>query len=176
MPADRMFDLYWLGYLLTEDRERSVDAVIETLQMPDRANPCFEAWMVKWSRKIFIAKVLGGVTHKTSARELRIRLRRLQSGTERSSSRRPVTAGSKGELEAALLRIEPLPRRALLLNVFEKLAIEDIGILLNLDRESVKTATAIGLIELTRNLAGDWQPATCSAKHASFGALWEMTV
>jgi len=32
---------------------------------------------------------------------------------------------------------------------------EDIGILLNADRESVKTATAIGLIELARNLAGD---------------------
>ena len=59
MPADQMFDLYWLGYLLTGDRERSVQAVIETLEMPDAANPFFENWMVTWSRKIFIAKVLG---------------------------------------------------------------------------------------------------------------------
>ena len=43
MPADQLFDLYWLGYLLTGDRERSVQAVIETLEMPDVANQFLRA-------------------------------------------------------------------------------------------------------------------------------------
>ena len=176
MPADRMFDLYWLGYLLTGDRERSVQAVIETLEMPDAANPFFENWMVTWSRKIFIAKVLGYVAPETSASELRTRLRRMQSETERRFNRKIDPAAGKPELERALLAIEPLPRCALLLSVFEKLAVADIGILLNVDRESVKTATAIGLIELARNLAGNRQSrATRPVKDASFGAMQEMT-
>ncbi len=66
MPADQLFDLYWLGYLLTGDRERSVQAVIDTLEMPDVANQFFEGWMVTWSRKIFIAKVLGYVVSESA--------------------------------------------------------------------------------------------------------------
>jgi hypothetical protein len=134
--------------------------VIETLEMADAENPFFENWMVTWSRKIFIAKVLGYVTPKTSAPELRNRLRYLQSEMGRGFNRGIDPAAGRPELEEALLAIEQVPRCALLLNVFEKLAIDDIGILLNLDRESVKTATAIGLIELTRNLAGSREPRT----------------
>jgi hypothetical protein len=153
MAANRILDLYWLGYLLTGDREQSVHGVLETLEMPDAANPFFESWFSTWARKIFIAKVLGYVSPRASASELRIRLRRLEAET---GPIRPIdpTAG-KAELERALLNMDPFPRCALLLSVFEKLAVEDVGILLNTDRESVKTATAIGLIELARNLAGD---------------------
>jgi hypothetical protein len=155
MPVDQLFDLYWLGYLLTGDRERSVQAVIETLEVPEVANQFFEGWMVRWSRKIFLAKVLGYVAPQTCASQLRTRLRRLQSITPLRFHRRIDPAGGKRELERALLAIEPLPRCALLLSVFEKLSLEDVGILLNVDRQSVKTATAIGLIELARNLERD---------------------
>ena len=155
MPADRIFDLYWLGYLLTGDPERSVRGAMETLELPEAANPFFENWMNTWSRKIFIAKVLGYVKPKVSASELRIRLRRLQAEAGRRAIPRFDGAAGKAELEQALLEIEAFPRCALVLSVFEKLAIEDIGILLNADRESVKTATAIGLIELARNLAAE---------------------
>jgi len=52
---------------------------------------------------------------------------------------------------------------------------EDIGILLNADRESVKTATAIGLIELARNLAGDrTSRATGPVKAAPFDAIQQV--
>ena len=64
MATEQMFDLYWLGYLLTGDGERSLQAVIATLEISDGANPCFENWMITWSRKIFIAKVLGYVTRQ----------------------------------------------------------------------------------------------------------------
>lgn len=155
MAVNQVFDLYWLGYLLTGDRQRSVQAVIEIIEMPDAANPFFKNWMITWSRKIFIAKVLGYVTPETSAAELRNRLRRLQAQTGRGLIRSIDPIAGKAELERALLAIDPFPRCSLLLSVFEGLATEDIGILFNADRESVKAATAIGLIELARNLAGE---------------------
>ena len=155
MPAERVFSLYWLGYLLTGDPERSAQGVLETLEITDAANPFFETWMIMWARKIFISKVLGPVGPRASASELRRRLHRLQAETGNAFIETIDGAAGKGELEWALLEIETFPRRALLLSVFEKLAIEDIVILLNADRESVKAATAIGLIELARNMAGE---------------------
>jgi hypothetical protein len=96
------------------------------------ANAFFDGWMAKWSRKIFIAKVLGRVT--------------------RGWTMPRIDAGSKTELKAALRAIDSFPRRALLLTVFEKLLPEDVAVLLNSDQECVRTGTAIGLMELTRNL------------------------
>jgi DNA-directed RNA polymerase specialized sigma24 family protein len=117
------------------------------------------------------------LTAKTSSSELRIRLRRLQAETGRSFIRSIDPVAGKAELERALLAIDTFPRRALLLRVFEKLAIEDIGVLLNADRESVKTATTIGLIQLARNLAGDRKSRTAHpVKPVSFDALQQMTV
>ena len=52
-----------------------------------------------------------------------------------------------------MLAIDFFPRCAVLLTVFEKLSPDDTAVLLSSDRECVKTAAAIGLIELTRNLA-----------------------
>ena len=174
-PASQVFDLYWLGYLLTGDRERSVQAVIETIEMPDAANPFFESWMATWARKICIAKVIGYVTPNMSAPELRNRLRRLQAEAGRSSKSGIDPAAGKAELERALMAIDPFPRCALLLSVFERLATEDIGIMLNADRESVKTATAIGLIELTRNLARDRESRAAGlARCASYQTLQQM--
>jgi len=177
MATDRLFDLYWLAYLLTGDRERSAQAVIETIEMPDAANPFFGGWMSTWSRKIYIAKVLGYVIPESSVTELRARHKRLRAEIGRSGARRIDPVAGKAELERALLAIDPLPRRALLLSVFEKLAIEDIGILLNADRETVKTATAIGLIELTRNIAGHRKSQAMGAVMASsIEAAQEMAV
>jgi hypothetical protein len=56
MTPTKCFDLYWLGYLLTGDCERSVQTVIETLDISDPGNPFFDAWMTAWSRKIFISR------------------------------------------------------------------------------------------------------------------------
>jgi len=155
-----IFDLYWLGYLLTGDREPSVRTAIETLEMRDAANPSFRGWMVTWARKIFIAKVLGYVTPRISGPELRMRLRRLQGEPGRACTNCINHAAGKAELERALLAIDEFPRCALILRVFEKLAIEDVGVLLNANREMVKTAVAIGLIELARNLGEEGNAAS----------------
>ena len=152
MALEPLRDFYRLAYLLTGDRERSVQAVIEALDAEDSANPFFDGWFVTWARKIFIAKVLGPVPPEASLPELRTRLNELQSGAEGTGRAIDARTGVV-ELEAALLAIDVFPRRALLLRVFEKLSLEDVGILLNAGREAVKVATSIGLIELSRNLA-----------------------
>ena len=54
----QVFDLYWMAYLLTGDRARSLAAVVETVEAFDDSNPVFENWFAAWSRKIFIARVL----------------------------------------------------------------------------------------------------------------------
>ena len=160
---DQLRDLYWLAYLLTGDRERSIHAVVGTLEMNDAANPFFESWMACWSRKIFIARVLGVVTPK-------LNVAAGQRPAKNSASPRFDMAG-KSELEQALLAIDQFPRCALLLTVFEKLSIEDTATLLNADPELVKAGRAIGLTELARNLnkVRDRAPAT------PFSALQEIT-
>jgi DNA-directed RNA polymerase specialized sigma24 family protein len=63
----------------------------------------------------------------------------------------PDTA--KTDLERALLSIDVFPRAALLLSVFEEMAIPDAAVLLDANPELVKKAQAIGLRQLTSNLA-----------------------
>jgi hypothetical protein len=156
MTAEPFYDIYWLGFLLTGDRERALETVIETMDGRDPANPFFAKWFVQWSRKVFIAKVLGSVTPQSTAGELRRRFQKLNSEARRDGLRPVSPTMDKTDLQAALLEIDWFPRCALVLRVFEKLSVEDVAILLNADRERVKTATAIGLMELSRNLAGTW--------------------
>jgi len=96
--------------------------------------------------------VLGPLPPASGDAELRKRLKRLESKAERFKWQVMESRTGKAELEEALLAIDPLPRRAMLLTIFEELSVEDTSILLNADRECVKTATAIGLLEMSQNL------------------------
>jgi len=60
------------------------------------------------------------------------------------------------------------PRCAILLSVFERVSIEDAAVLLDVDRELFRKAQAIGLQELTRNLAGiqEWTPSARKYRQA----------
>jgi DNA-directed RNA polymerase specialized sigma24 family protein len=163
MTAEPLWDLYWLGFILSGDRELTLQTMIEAVELKDAANPFFASWFVQWSRKVFIAKVLGRVPREASAQELRTRLQRLEAEAGRGRIAPASPTMDKADLERALLSIDSLPRRALILTVFERLSLEDAGILLNADRESVKTAAAIGLIELSRNLSANRIPRNACA-------------
>ena len=69
---------------------------------------------------------------------------------------------TKADLEKALLAIDPFPRAALLLLVFEGIRMADAAALLDADPALIRKAQAIGLRELTANLAG--KPATEAPK------------
>ena len=64
-------NLYWLAFLLTGDREASVDAAVEAIESPE-TNPFFFGWMLAWSRKVVIAKALAAVRRQLADSARRI--------------------------------------------------------------------------------------------------------
>jgi DNA-directed RNA polymerase specialized sigma24 family protein len=145
-------NLYWLAFLLTGRREASVDMAVEALESSD-GNPFFSAWMLAWARKVVIAKALAAVRQELAASALRLASQRSRScgPMPRNWALRPDT--TKIQLERALLAIDLFPRCALLLSVFEGLSIDDATVLLDGDRELVRSAQVSAVQELTRNLA-----------------------
>jgi DNA-directed RNA polymerase specialized sigma24 family protein len=145
--------IYWLVYLLTGHRGLSADVTLETLVFPDDANPSFSAWMLAWSRRVFIAKALAAIRD-----DLAVSARRTASKPAEKAGLPPRNwtldgDTSKVQLESALLAIDVFPRCALLLSVFEGMSLDDVAILLDGERDLVRKAQMIGLRELTRNLA-----------------------
>jgi len=152
----RASGLYWLAFLLTGHRGLSADVTLEALEglvVPDDANPFFSAWMLAWSRRVFIAKALVSIRDQLAASATRTASR----GAEKAAlpPRDWTLDGdtTKAQLERALLAIDVFPRCALLLSIFERVALEDVAILLDSERDLVRKAQTIGLRELTRNLA-----------------------
>jgi len=176
-PADQLNDLYWLGYLLTGDRERSVQAVIDHLDIHSADNPFFEHWMLAWSRKIFIAKVLASARAEVEASAQHTKVRHSASAASKGDGWTPDPVAGKAELEQALLAIDTFPRCAVLLMAFEKLSIEDAATLLDADRELVVKAYAFGLSELTKNLSRIEVPRIMHrTATASTGIVQELTI
>jgi DNA-directed RNA polymerase specialized sigma24 family protein len=145
-------DLYWLAFLLTGQREASVDATAEALDSAE-ANPFFSAWMLAWARKVVIAKALGAIRQELAASALRIASARGGNTSSRPRNWSPADGASKAELERALLAIDAFPRCVLLLSLFEGLSIDDATVLLDVDRELIRKAQVFALQELTQNLA-----------------------
>lgn len=148
-----MANLYWLAFLLTGNPGLSVDVTLEAVALQDDANSFFSAWMLAWSRRVFIAKALAGIRNelaRSARRTASKRAERVALPPRNWTLDRDTT---KVQLESALLTIDVFPRCALVLSVFEGMPLEDVGILLNSERDLVRTAQVIGLLELNRNLA-----------------------
>jgi hypothetical protein len=144
--------LYWLAFLLTGQREASIDITAESVESSE-GNGFFSAWMLAWSRKVVIAKALAAIRE-----ELAASARRLESQRSRRCSSRPrrwalEPGATKAQIETALLAIDAFPRCALLLSIFEGLSIDDATVLLDGDRDLVQKAQVHAIQELTHNLA-----------------------
>src|SRR5580704_14152351 len=145
-------DLYWLAFLLTGQRDVSIDIAADAAVSQDDANPFFTDWMRGWQRRLVIAKALTAIHDELADSARRTEsVHGRSSGTPRNWSLSPDT--TKADLERALLAIDLFPRAALLLLVFERLRIADAAILLDADPDLLKKAQVIGLRELTANLA-----------------------
>jgi DNA-directed RNA polymerase specialized sigma24 family protein len=151
-------NLHWLAYLLTGDREISIDIAIEALVAPDNATPFFAGWMQGWSRRIVIAKALTAVRSELAESARRTQSARWEGSgaTPRNWSLDPRTTRTR--LEDALLTIDIFPRAAIVLTIFEGVRIADAAILLDASVELLRKAQGIGLRELTGHLARK-QPA-----------------
>ncbi|HTA43894.1 MAG TPA: hypothetical protein VK789_15675 [Bryobacteraceae bacterium] len=145
-------DLYWLAFLLTGRRDVSIDIAADAATSEDDANPFFADWMRRWQRRLVIGKALSAIHD-----ELADSARRTENANASSSgvpsnwSLSPDT--TKADLERALLAIDLFPRATLLLLTFEGVRIADAATLLDAKPEVLKKAQAIGLRELTANLA-----------------------
>jgi hypothetical protein len=144
-------DLYWLAFLLTGRRDISVDIAADAAGSEDYENPFFSGWMHGWRRRLVVAKALTAVHDDLAASARRTKIGRRSWRTPRNWSLSPGT--TKADLERALLAIDLFPRAALLLLVFEGVRIADAITLLDADAKLLKKAEAIGLRELTANLA-----------------------
>jgi DNA-directed RNA polymerase specialized sigma24 family protein len=146
-------DLYWLTFLLTGDREVSLDVTLEALGFAQGANPFFSTWMLAWSRRVVIAKALAVIRDELATSAHRTASKCAQEFTLPPRNWTPDQDSTKAVLERALLAIDVFPRCALLLSVFEGMPVEDVAILLDSDRDLVRKAQLTGLRALTRNLA-----------------------
>jgi DNA-directed RNA polymerase specialized sigma24 family protein len=146
-------DLYWLAFLLTGHRGLSVDMTLEAVAFSDDATPFFSAWMLAWSRRVFIAKMLAGIRDELASSARRTASKRVERTALPPRNWTVDRDTTKAQLESALLAIDVFPRCALVLSVFEGMPLEDVAILLNVERDLVRKAQLIGLRELTRNLA-----------------------
>ena len=147
------FRIYWLAYLLTGQREPSLDVALEAIDLSDDANPFFSTWMLAWSRRLVIAKALPVIRDELAASARRTASMRDTKPTLPQPGWALDRRTTKIQLDRALLAIDPFPRCALLLSIFEGMALEDAAILLDVDQRLVRKGQIAGLRELTRNLA-----------------------
>jgi hypothetical protein len=151
-------DLWWLAFLLTGRQDLSIEIASDAaVSAADYASPFFADWMWGWQRRLVIGRALTAIHDELteSARLTQIaRVHGLAGGSaalKRNWSLSPDT--TQADLQEALLSIDLFPRAALLLLVFEGIRMADAVILLDADPALIRKAQAIGLHELTANLA-----------------------
>ena len=147
-------ELYWLAYLLTGNSDQGVQVFDRALDFDEEENPVFGGFMSAWARKLIIVEALG-----TIEKDLRSSVQRVArtAGDDMMGnskwSRRPYI--EKEEFEEAVIGIDTFPRCAMLLTIFEGMSIKTASVLLNASEALTRAAQRIGIVQLTRTLAGD---------------------
>jgi DNA-directed RNA polymerase specialized sigma24 family protein len=155
-------DLYSLAYLLTGRNDLSIDIAADTAVSRESGSPFFADWMRAWQRRLVIGRALTAIHNELADSARRTQLARVTGSIAGSAALRhnwslnPDT--TKADLEQALLSIDLFPRAALLLLVFEGIRMADAAILLDANPALIRKAQAIGLRELTANLADKESP------------------
>jgi len=150
---EKSSELYSLAFLLTGNADRGVEAFSRALDFDEEANPVFGEFMNAWARKLVIAEALG-----TMDAELRTSRQRTARAAEDEipgdTKWKPRPHIAKEDFEEAVIAIDAFPRCAMLLTIFEGMSIEAAAALLNADEALTRMAQRIGIVQLTRNLAG----------------------
>jgi len=150
-------DLYWLAFLLTEHQDLRIDIAADTAVSRDYAIPFFAEWMRGWQRRLVIGRALTAIHDElaNSARRTQLARANGSAAPQRNWSLSPDT--TKSDLQQALLSIDLFPRAASPLLVVEGMRMADAAIPLGCrspaDPTAIREAQAIGLRELTANLA-----------------------
>ena len=160
-------DLHWLATLLTGRREIAGSVTMQAVDHPAYdSNPYFSTWMVAWSRRLVIAKILTAVREDLAASARRTALRRVERPALPPRSWVLDRGTPKSDMERALLSMDLFPRAAVLLLVFERVPLKDAAILLDADPDLVRKAQAAGIRELTTKLdrMQSWKTSATGSK------------
>lgn len=155
---EQMSDLYWLAYLITGDRERSVEAFTGALNS-ESTPPALQRFMRSWARRLVIVAALGTIRRQLRESALRTRpvTREELRGLSRLASA-DLANLTKQEIEDVLLAMDAFQRSAVILTLLEGLPVKDAADLLGVDQDTVKAALARGVAEMTWRIAGAFQP------------------
>jgi hypothetical protein len=145
-------ELYWLAFLLTGNADRSVLAFDKALEYDEEDNPFFGDFMNAWARKLIVVEALGTIEKELRLSMLRV-ARLVDDAPGDVKTLRSPEITQEG-FEEAVISIDAFPRCAMLLTVFEGMSLEAASVLLNADEALTAAAQRIGLVQLTRNLAG----------------------
>lgn len=155
--SDKMSELYSLAYLLTGDKENSVEAFTGALNAEVHP-PALQRFMTSWARKLVIVAAVGTIRRELSESMLRARTafgaasRDELAGLARLASA-DLSRLQRSEVEEVLLAMDVFQRCAMILTIFEGLPVKEVADLLGADAGTVKTAVARGSVELTRRIA-----------------------
>jgi DNA-directed RNA polymerase specialized sigma24 family protein len=152
-------DLHWLAFLLTGQRDTSIDIAADAVAAQSGEASSFNEWMRAWARRIVIAKAL--TTVRVELAESVRRTRRAKLGLPPASVAWSLSpSATKARIEDALLAIDILPRTVVVLCLFEGIRAADAAIALDVDSPLVRKALAIGVRDLVANLARGNDSAT----------------
>ena len=168
---DQMAELYWLAYLLTGDRERSVQAYTGALNSEAPA-PALQKFMRSWARRLVIVAALGTIRRQLRDAAL---LSEPATSDELAGLTRLTSADlarlTKSELEEALLGMDTFRRCVVILTLLEGLPAHEVADLLGTEVNTVKAAQARGVGEMTWRLAGLIRPVSERAFGQGRGAM-----
>jgi hypothetical protein len=147
-------ELYWLALLLTANTDRGVQAFDRALDFAADENPGFGGFMNEWARKLVIVEALGTIRKELRASiERTKRLDAADGGWARPVLTKPEI--DREAFEEAVMAIDAFPRCAMLLTIHEGMPIGAVSLLLNADEALTRVAQRIGIVQLSRNLAGN---------------------
>lgn len=146
-------DLHWLATVLTGCHETASDVTFQALSAMEEESLSMSLGMDMWPMRTFIAQALAPVREDLAASARRTVWRRAEKAKMPPRSWTLDVETTRSDLERALLPIDVFPRAAVLLLLFERVPLNDAAILLDAEPDLVRTALAVGALELTVNLA-----------------------
>ena len=147
-------ELYSLAFLLTGDADGGVEAFNRALELEETENGAFGQFMHSWARKLIIVEALETIRKDLQTSKERV-ARTPEDETTGGAKWKRRAYISREEFEEAVIAIDPFPRCAMLLTIFEGMSVQAASALLNADKKLTRKAQRIGIVELTRHLTGD---------------------
>ena len=147
-------ELYQLAFLLTGNSDRSIQAFDRALDFNEEDNHVFGGFMSEWARKLVVVEALGTIEKELRASKLRV-ARAAANDVGAGSKWKRQAHITREQFEQAVTAIDAFPRCAMLLTIFEGMSIDDAAVLLHAEKSLTATAQRIGILQLTRNIAGN---------------------